>query len=48
MITPEDVLDEFSLWLDGQRDCPAKRWAEENLPSMLDAEYSLLPHVLAA
>jgi len=45
-MTPEDVLTEFSTWLDDWPDCEARRWVEDNLPTVYDAALALT--VLAA
>ncbi len=32
MLTIENVLAEFDVWLEGQPDSPAKNWVQENMP----------------
>lgn len=35
-LEPELVLAEFEFWLDDWHDCEAKRWVEENPPTVAD------------
>lgn len=47
-MTESEVIQEFACWLAGWPDSPARRWVEENMPSLADAARVLERYELAA